>query len=137
MCGPVVLYECEIWSLTLREKLRLKVYENRVLRRIFGPKWDELTSEWRKLHNKEFNYLYSSPSIFRVIKSRMRWEGNVAVWGRKAYTGFWRRNLRERDHLENQGVDGMIILRWIFRKWDVGVWTGSSWIRIGTGVGHL
>jgi len=60
------------------------------------------------------------------------------AWGRgEVYTGFWLENLRERDHLEDQVVDGRIILRRIFRKWDVGAWTGSSWLRIGTGGGHL
>jgi hypothetical protein len=66
---PVVLYGCEAWSLTLREEHRLKVFENRVLRRIFGSKRDEVMSEWRKLHNKELHDLYSSPSIIRIIKS--------------------------------------------------------------------
>ena len=67
---PVVLYGCETWSLILREEPRLRVFENRVLRRIFGPKKDEVTGEWRKLPNEELNNLYSSPSIVRVIKSR-------------------------------------------------------------------
>ena len=72
---PVVLYGCETWSLTLREERRLRIYENRVLRRIFGPKRGEVTGEWRKLHNKELNDLYS-PNIVRVIKSRrMRIQG--------------------------------------------------------------
>jgi hypothetical protein len=78
---PVVLHGCETWSLTLREEHRLRVFENRVLRRIFGPKRDEVTSEWRKLHNKELHDLYSSPStrINRIIKSRrMRWAGHIA-----------------------------------------------------------
>jgi len=66
----VVLYGCETWSLTLREECRLRVFENRVLRRIFGPKRDEVTGEWRKQHNEEINDLYSSPSIVWVIKSR-------------------------------------------------------------------
>jgi len=65
---PVVLNGCETWSLTLREERRLRVFENRVLRRIFGPKTDEVTGEWRKLHNEELNNLYSSPNIVRVIK---------------------------------------------------------------------
>jgi ribose 1,5-bisphosphokinase PhnN len=67
---PVVLYGCETWSLTLREEHRLRVFENRVLRRIFGPKRDRVTGEWRRLHNKELNDLYSSPNIIRVITSR-------------------------------------------------------------------
>jgi len=66
----LILYGCETWSLTLREERRLRVFENRVLRRIFGPKIDEVTGEWRKLHNKELNNLYCSPNIVRVIKSR-------------------------------------------------------------------
>jgi hypothetical protein len=67
---PVVFYGCEAWSLTLREEHRLRVFEHRVLRRIFGPKRDEVTGGWRKLHNEELHDLYSSPSIVRVIKAR-------------------------------------------------------------------
>ena len=80
---PVVLNGCETWSFTLREERRLRLFENRVLRRIFGPKRDEVTGEWRKLHNEEFNDLYSSSSVVRVKKSRrMRWAGYVACMGR-------------------------------------------------------
>jgi hypothetical protein len=79
---PVVLYGCENWSLTLREERRLRVFENRVLRRIFGPKRDEVLGEWRKLHNEEHHDLYSSPTIVGVIKSRRRrWTGHVARMG--------------------------------------------------------
>ena len=67
----VVLYGCETWSLTLREELRLRIFENRVLRKIGGAKRDELTEELRKQHNKQLNDLYSSPKIIRVIKSRI------------------------------------------------------------------
>jgi hypothetical protein len=94
------------------------VFENRVLRGIFGAKRDEATREWRKLHNEELHNLYSSPTIVQVIKSIiMRWVRHVARMGRsEVCTGFWWGKLRERDHWGNPGIDGGIILRWIFKK---------------------
>jgi hypothetical protein len=104
------------------------VFENRVLRRIFGPKSDEATGEWRKLHNEELNDLYPSPSIIWVIKSRrMRWAGHVVRMGeREMHTGFWWGSLREGHHVGDPGVDGRIILKWIFKEWD----GGTDWIQV-------
>jgi len=88
----------------------VRVFKNRVLRGIFGPKRDEVRGEWIKLHNGEFHYLYFSPSIVRAIKSRgMRWEGHVRMGRGEVYTGVWLGNLRERDCLEDPDVDGRII----------------------------
>ena len=113
--------------------------ENRVLRRIFGPKRDGVTEEWRKLHNEELNDLYCSPNIVGVIKSRrMRWAGHVARMEEgRGVQKFWWGNLRERDHWGDHDLDGRIILRWILRKWEGVVGTGWSWLRIGTGGGRL
>jgi uncharacterized protein YcaQ len=114
------------------------VFENRVLRIIFGPKRDEVTGEWRTLHNEDHNGMYS-PNIFRVIESRrMRWARSVARMGRgKVHTGFWWGQLRERGHLEDLFVDGKILLKWIFRKWDMRAWTRSIWLGRGTGGWNL
>ena len=111
-----------------------------MLRRIFGFKSEEVTREWReKLHNEELNDLYCSLIIVRWIKSRrLRRAGHVACMGlrRGAYRVLVG-NIRERHQLEDPGVDGRIILTWIYRKCVGRAWTGSSWLRIGTGGGHL
>jgi hypothetical protein len=97
----------------------MRVFENRVLRRIFGSKRDEVTGEWRKLPNEELNDLYCSPTVVRVITSRRKsWAGHVARLGEgRGVYWIWWGNLRERDQWGDQGVDGRIILRWIFRNW--------------------
>jgi len=94
----------------LRKERRLRVFENRVLRRIFRPKRDEVTGEWRQVHNEGLNDLCSSPSIVRVIRSRrIRWVEHVARIGRgEMHTGFWWGNMSKRDYLEDPDVDGRI-----------------------------
>jgi hypothetical protein len=100
----------------LREEHRLRVLENRVLRRIFGTKGDEVTGGWIRLHNEDLNGLYFAPNIFRVIKSRrMRWTGNVARRKEELCTRFWWGDLGEGDHLEYSSVDCGIILKSIFK----------------------
>jgi len=114
----VVLYGCKTWSLTLRKELRLMVFDNRVLKKIFGPKTDGVTEECRKLYNEEFYYLYSSSNVISVIKSRMRWAGHVARMGQgEVNAGFWCGYLMERDRLEHLRVDGRIILKWTGLIW--------------------
>jgi hypothetical protein len=98
------------------------VFQKAVLRRILGPKRDEVTGVWRKRHNEEFHDMYSPPTILRVIKSRrMRWAGNVARMGegRGVYRVWWG-YLKKRDRWGDPDVDGRIILRWIFKKYHVG-----------------
>jgi hypothetical protein len=104
----MVLYGCETLSLTLREERRVRMFENRVLRRVFGPKRDKVTGEWRKLHNKELKDLFSLPNIVRVLKlRRMRWAGHLAHMERiEVCTGCWWGSLRERGHWGDQDVDG-------------------------------
>jgi hypothetical protein len=137
--GKYDRYFTYIVLITLREERRLRVFENRVLRRVFGPKRDEVTGEWRKLHNKELNDLYSLTNIVRVVKSRrMRRAGYVAHMGRReGCTGCWWGNQKERGHRGDPDVDGSIILRWIFRKLEGVVGIGCSLLRLGKGGGHL
>jgi hypothetical protein len=123
----------------LKEESRQRVFENRVLRRMFAFRRDELKSEWGKQHNEEPKVLYSL-NIFRVIKiRRMRWAGHVARMGerRGIYRVLVGNPLRKRDYWVDPGVDGRILLIWGFRKWYVGFSTGSIWLRIWAGGRHL
>jgi hypothetical protein len=97
------------------------VFENRVLRRIFGPK-DKVPREWRKIHNEELTEVYFSPNTAQDKTEKDGIGGHLRVRGsEEAYTGIWWGNLRERDHLGDPSIDERIILRWIFRKWDYGL----------------
>jgi hypothetical protein len=117
---PVGLHGCEKWSLTLRQKHKLRLSENRVLRNIFGPKRDEVAMEGRRLHEEQFYDPYSSPNIIRVIKPR-RLSGSehvTSVGREEVNTGLQCWNLWEREHFEDLGIDGRTILKW---KWDEGM----------------
>ena len=113
--------------------------ENMVLRRIFGPRREDVTGEWRRLHNEKLNDLYCSPNIVRVIKPRrMRGARHVVCMGEDRWVYRVLVGKPEgKNHWGDLGVDGWIILVRISRRWDVGIWPGLGWPRIGTGGGSL
>ena len=134
----LVAYGCETWSLTMREECRLIVLENRVLRRIYGPKRNEVTGEWRKLHNEEVNDLYSSPNIVRLIKLRREMGGACSAYGgeKRRIQGLvgkpeGMRPLRRPKHRWGNNIK--MDLHEVVR----GGWTGLIWLRIGTGGGQM
>jgi hypothetical protein len=134
---PVVLYGCEKWFLTLREEHRLKVFENRVLRNIYGPKRDEVTEDWRKLHNDKFQDFTPHQLQFGCSTQGDR-RGMWHIRGRgEVHTGFWWGNQRKRGNLKALCVNGRIILKYILNKLDGRACTGFIWLRRGKNGGLL
>ena len=135
---PVVLYGCQAWSLILRKKHRLRLFENRVLRKIFDPKRDEVIGEWRRLHNKGLYDLYTSPKIIPVIKSqRIRWARHVACMGarRSAYRVLVVRP-DGKHPLRRHKRRGRIILKWVFKKWGGEISIGLIWLNMDSWQTH-
>ena len=128
------MYGCETWSLTLREEHRLRVFENKVLKKIFDAKKDEITGEWRKLHNAELHALYSSPNIVRSLKSRrLRWAGHAARKGqsRNAYRVLVGKPEGKRP-LERSSRRWEDNIKMDLRRWVVTLGTGWTLLKIGT-----
>jgi hypothetical protein len=132
---PFVLYGRETWSVTLSEEHRLRVFEDRVLRRIFGPKRDEVTGEWRKLHKGELHNLYTIPDIIRQFKSRiMRWARHVTRMGegRKLHRVLVAKP-EGKNFLGRPRHHGRLGLEWTLGTLSGGTWSGFTLLRIGAG----
>jgi len=128
----IVIYGCDTWFRRLGEEHKLRVFENRVLRKILRFRKDKVIGEWRSLHNEGLYDLYSPLNVIQVIKSRsVRWLGACTMNGgdERCLQGFGGGNLRGRDHVEDLGIDRGIILKWNFQMWDGGhglCWSGSG-----------
>jgi hypothetical protein len=135
----IVLYWCGTWCLTVTKEHRLRVFENRVLRRMLGPKRDEVTGEWRRLHSGELRSSYLSKNIIRPIKSgRIRGAGHVARMGegRKVHKGLVGKPEGKRL-LGRPSVDDRMSLKWMFGRMAGRVWIGFTWLRVGADGGIL
>jgi hypothetical protein len=133
--SPISLYGHVIWSIILRKEQRLRVLENKLLPKIIEPEWDKVIREWRKLYHKELYGLYFSPVDILVLTLRDRDE-HMGLTGRVGIrTGFWGRNLKNRDRLEYIILDGRKILNWILYDSVGGPWTGLIWCSIWTSGG--